>query len=92
MPGKGRPFTKGDPRAGRPKGRQNKATEEQKVFLRGILESDEYRQSFRARVVSGDAPHLETLMHHYVMGKPRDTLAIEKVPPILVIDELNGDT
>lgn len=76
---------------GRPKGLPNKATREQKEFLRGILESEEYRESFRRRVIRGDAT-LEQLMHHYVLGKPKDTLAVESLPPMLVVDELTeGD-
>lgn len=55
--------------------------------MRGILESDEYREKFRQRVLAGD-PSLEQMMHHYVLGKPKDTLALETLPPLLVVDEL----
>jgi hypothetical protein len=61
---------------GRPKGLPNKATREQKEFLRGILESAEYRESFRRRVLRGDTA-LETLMHHYVLGKPKDQVQVD---------------
>lgn len=72
---------------GRPKGVPNKATIEQKKFLQEILDSEEYRESFKKRVVDGD-PGLEQMMHHYVLGKPKDTLALETAPPLLIIDEL----
>lgn len=75
---------------GRPKGVPNKATREHKEFLKGILESAEYRESFRRRVIRGD-PGLEQMMCHYVLGKPKDTLAIEALPPLLVVDELSLD-
>jgi hypothetical protein len=81
------PRHKLGPGPGRPKGLPNKATREQREFLRGILESDDYRESFRRRLVRGD-PGLEQMAHHYVMGKPKDTLAIESAPPLLVVDEL----
>jgi hypothetical protein len=38
----GRPFTKGNPGGGRPKGAQNKATLEIKEFTRNFLMSDRY--------------------------------------------------
>lgn len=72
---------------GRPKGVPNKATQAQKEFFQSILESAEYRASFMRRVLKGD-PTLEQLMHHYALGKPKDTLALETPPPILVIDGL----
>jgi hypothetical protein len=68
----------------------NKATREQKAFLRDILESEEYRTSFRRRVVRGDAG-LEQMMHYYVLGKPKETLAVESLPPMLIVDELTGE-
>lgn len=77
------------PGPGRPKGVPNKATREQKEFLRSILESPEYRESFRARMIKGD-PSLEQMAHHYVIGKPKDTLLLEKAPPLLLVDVLTG--
>ncbi len=72
---------------GRPKGSLNKVSREQKEFIKSILDSEEYRESFRRRLIRGDAA-LEQMAHHYIIGKPKDTLAIEKMPPMLVVDEL----
>ena len=72
---------------GRPKGSVNKATVEHKAFLTSILDSQEYREALRARVVRGD-PTAETLMHHYALGKPKDTVSIENAPPLLIVDVL----
>jgi hypothetical protein len=59
---------------GRPKGALNKATREIKDFARALLESDSYRESLRRRVESGRAPHMETLLHYYGYGKPKETV------------------
>jgi hypothetical protein len=60
---------------GRPKGSHNKATFEIKVFARAFLESDEYQESLKRRVLAGEAPHMETLLHHYAYGKPVERIA-----------------
>lgn len=60
---------------GRPKGVPNVATREQKAFFQAILESDDYRDSFRRRVLRGE-PGLETLMHHYALGKPKEQVEV----------------
>lgn len=62
---------------GRKRGVPNKATLEQKEFARQVLMSEEYRASAIRRVVAGEAPHLEILMHHQAFGKPKETTAIE---------------
>jgi hypothetical protein len=82
------PRHKLGPGPGRPKGVQNKATVEHKEFLRGILESQEYRDSLTRRLIRGD-PGLETLAHHYVLGKPKDTLSLEGTSPLLAVDALS---
>ena len=45
----GRPFTKGNPGGGRPKGAQNKATLEIKEFARNFLMSDRYQRTLERR-------------------------------------------
>jgi hypothetical protein len=73
---------------GRPRGSENQVTREHKQFLRDVLESEEYRASLRQRLIEGKAPYMEQLAHHYTLGKPADTLKVEKAPPVMVIDEL----
>jgi hypothetical protein len=60
------------PGPGRPKGAKNKATIEAKGFYQRFLESKEYRESAKRRILDGSAPHLETMAHHYAYGKPVD--------------------
>jgi hypothetical protein len=71
---RGKPFVKGDPRAGRKKGIPNKATGELREFAQRILESEEYRESVRRRVIDGASPKIEELLYFYAYGKPADTL------------------
>lgn len=68
-------LKKGGP--GRPKGIPNKATREIKDFAIEFLSSPEYVQSATRRVLSGRAPHLETLWYHYGYGKPKDTVQLD---------------
>lgn len=65
-------FKKGNP--GRPKGALNKNTPEIKTFARQLLESDEYRESLKTRVLAGKAPHMEPLLHHYGYGQPKQQI------------------
>jgi hypothetical protein len=76
----GRPFTKGNPGGGRPKGAQNKATLEIKEFARNFLMSDRYRRTLERRILAGTAPQIEVLLHHYAFGKPTDKY-VEPAPP-----------
>lgn len=69
----GKPFEKGDPRAGRPKGVQNKATVEIREASKRLLEDDAYQANLLERLRDGKAPHMETLLHHYAYGKPKET-------------------
>jgi hypothetical protein len=76
----GRPFTKGNPGGGRPKGAPNKATLEIKEFARNFLMSDRYRGTLERRILAGTAPHMEVLLHHYAFGKPTNKY-VEPAPP-----------
>jgi hypothetical protein len=70
-------FVLGDPRAGRPKGSQNKTTNEVRDAARAIVDDPVYREALKLRVIAGTAPHMETLLFHYAYGKPRDVLSLE---------------
>jgi hypothetical protein len=62
---------------GRPKGSQNKTTNEVRDAARAIVDDPEYREMLRVRVRVGMAPHMETLLWHYAYGKPKETVAVE---------------
>jgi hypothetical protein len=72
----GRPFTKGNRGGGRKKGVPNKATQEIKDFARNFLMSEEYRENLKQRILAGDAPHMEMLLHHYGFGKPKSSVEV----------------
>lgn len=59
---------------GRPKGALNKATREIKDIAAGLLSDPAYVESLRRRLTSGKAPHMETLLHHYAYGKPKESV------------------
>ena len=73
--GNGKPFTKGDPRAGRPKGSQNKATLQAKELCASIIHSETYLRKLTERADAGLLPPaLESMLWHYVHGKPKETV------------------
>lgn len=70
---RGKPFEKGDPRAGRPKGTLNKATLEVKEMARALVEDKAYRARLKRRLMSGKIPPaLETMLWYYAYGKPKE--------------------
>lgn len=73
---------------GRPAGVPNKATRDIKEAARKLLEDEDYQRSLGLRLKRGDAPHMETLLHHYGYGKPKDTLSVETPMRPLVIDSI----
>ena len=65
------PTPLGDKRSpGRPKGARNIAAREIKASAIEMLSRPEYQASLAERLDAGDAPHMETLLHHYGYGKP----------------------
>src|SRR3972149_3604655 len=72
---RGKPFAKGDPRAGRPPGVQNKVTVEVREAAKAIVEDPVYRERLRRRLLRGKlAPGLEAMLWHYAYGKPKETV------------------
>lgn len=63
-------FKKGE--GGRPKGVTNKNTREIKNAATALVEDPKYLASLQHRLMSGKAPHMETLLFHYAYGKPKD--------------------
>lgn len=83
------PGQSGNP-LGRTKGLPNKATREMKEFLKW-LDSPEYRENAKKRILRGQAPHLETLWHYYHKGKPKDTMKVEgNLPVFKVVKDDSG--
>lgn len=71
----GRP--KGTPKTGgRQKGTPNKATVEIREIARALVEDPAYVASLRERLIAGEAPHMETLLHHYAYGKPPERVEV----------------
>lgn len=46
-------------------------------FYANLFASPEYAESVTKRILKGEASHMETLGHHYALGKPADTTVIE---------------
>jgi hypothetical protein len=57
---------------GRPKGIPNKNTRAIKEFASELLSDPAYVAELKLRLQSGKAPHMETLLHHYAYGKPKE--------------------
>lgn len=77
-------FKKGE--GGRPRGAVNKATREIKDAARKLLEDKAYQLALKRRLKAGKAPHMETLLHYYAYGKPRETLAVQgDIPPFVLM-------
>ena len=70
MPGKGRPFTAGDSRAGRPPGRQNNVKREVRHLARDLVSNPEYMAALRQRLIDGKAGALEPIIWQYAYGEP----------------------
>lgn len=82
----------GERRGGRKKGTPNKVTAEVREVCAQILGGADYQASLLERVKAGSlSPALECMLWHYAHGKPKDTLAIENAPPMLVVDELTSE-
>jgi len=81
MPGKapGKPFIKGDKRAGRPKGRLNNATVEVRELARGLTTGNpEYMANLARALVDRTAPPgVETMVWAYAHGKPKETIELQ---------------
>jgi hypothetical protein len=70
---------------GRPPGALNKATREIREAARLLLEDTDYRALLRRRLIAGKAPHMETLLHQYAYGKPKDVIEQVVSEPVQVV-------
>jgi len=74
---RGKPFTKGDPRAGRPKGVQNKTTVEVRELASRLVTDPDYLENLEIRLKTGEAaPAVEAMLWHYAHGKPVDKVEL----------------
>ena len=72
MLGCGKPFTLGDPRAGRKPGSENKTTKEARLIARELVSDPTYLQNLRKRLQEGQAGTLEEVLWRYAYGPPPD--------------------
>lgn len=56
-----------------------------------LLEDPEYQESLRRRLEAGEASHMETLLHHYAYGKPKETMELEVPEGIQFVARFTGD-
>ena len=48
-----------------------------KKLAKQIIEDPEYQDALKVRIANGDATHIETMLYHYLYGKPAQQLVIE---------------
>jgi hypothetical protein len=64
---------------GKPKGTPNHATREIREAARALVEDAAYVVNLQRRLREGSAAHMETLLHHYAYGRPKETVAHEGI-------------
>lgn len=63
---------------GRAKGTPNKSTTDVAVVARKLVEDQDYRTLFKARLHAGTVPPgVESMLWHYAYGKPAEHLQVE---------------
>jgi len=74
---RGKPFVKGDKRAGRPPGLLNKATLEVREATRAMVDEPGYLAKLKARLDSGTLPPaIEAMLWYYAYGKPKERVEV----------------
>lgn len=76
IPPIGKRYEKGDPRTGRRKGVQNKATVEVREMAQKLIEDPGYRKALKIRLQVGEAQAVETMLWHYAYGKPKERVEV----------------
>ncbi len=67
---RGKPFTKGDPRAGRPVGVPNKSSLDARELAQRLLSHPDYVDKLQQRLIDGKAGDLEKVIWAYAYGAP----------------------
>ena len=81
-------FATGNP--GRPKGAKGKRAVLLAAFNRSVLESAQYRQAFKKRLVDGTATSAEVSMaYYYGYGKPSDKVDLRVSNQVSATDLVN---
>ena len=81
---RGKPFVKGDPRAGRPPGSQNKTGRDARILAQSLVSDPEYLANLRQRLIDGKAGDLEKVLWQYAYGSPA-------AHPVSVMDDFLED-
>lgn len=85
-------MAKGKKTGGRTAGTPNKATVEIKDATRAFLEDPMGKAKLLEQYQAGTLnPTVLALFYHYAYGKPKDTLALERAVPVMVVDELRSE-
>lgn len=85
-------MAKGKKTGGRTKGTPNKRTIEIKDAARTFLADEQGQAKMLEQYQQGTLnPTVLALLYHYAYGKPKDTLALEKAVPVMVVDELTSE-
>jgi hypothetical protein len=80
MPGKGKPFTPGDPRAGRPKGTPNKTSRDARLLAQSLVSDPDYLEKLKQRLMAGTLGEFERILWQYAYGPPA-------AHPVTIMDE-----
>jgi hypothetical protein len=67
---RGKPFTKGDPRAGRPPGAINRTSRDARELAQRLLSDPVYLKNLQQRLIDGKAGDLEKVLWQYAYGPP----------------------
>jgi hypothetical protein len=70
---RGKPFTPGDPRAGRPKGSLNKTGKDARELAQSLVTDEAYIEKLKQRLLDGKLDgQMERLLWQYAFGSPPD--------------------
>ena len=80
---------KGDPRAGRRKGVQNKVTREVRDLARAMVQDEAYLTKLTRDLHAGKLPtQLVVMLWHYAYGKPKETHEISGPGGLPLLDRI----